>query len=147
MRSALGCLWISSDFIRKKMAEAIPPDNSQLVCVGELCCPKSLRKESERITLRLCNSSSASELTLNNPSARPIWCDNVVQQVWHLYFLMNQCAIVLLCLAISWLIADLTWAIMSMMGNCLSLPRVNYWLTFKSITIYRGLFTVKMWCY
>lgn len=44
MWSALGCLWISSDFIRKKMAEAIPPDNSQLVCVGELCCPKISEK-------------------------------------------------------------------------------------------------------
>lgn len=75
--SALGCLWISSDFIRKKMAEAIPPDNSQLVCVGELCSPKSLRKENERITLCLCNSSSASELPLNNLSAR-LLLDNFV---------------------------------------------------------------------
>lgn len=58
---AFGCLWISSDFIRKEMAEAIPPDNSQLVCVGEVCCPKSVRKESERLMLCLCNSSSLPE--------------------------------------------------------------------------------------
>lgn len=44
MWSALGCLWVSSDFIRIKMAEAIPPDNSQLVCVGELRCPKLSEK-------------------------------------------------------------------------------------------------------
>lgn len=30
---------VSSDFIRIKMAEAIPPDKGQLVCVGELVCP------------------------------------------------------------------------------------------------------------
>lgn len=42
---AFGYLWISCDFIRKEMAEAIPPDNSQLVCVGEVCCPKSVRKD------------------------------------------------------------------------------------------------------
>ncbi|CAB1419026.1 unnamed protein product [Pleuronectes platessa] len=29
----------------KKMDEAIPPDNSQLVCVGERCCPSLKEKE------------------------------------------------------------------------------------------------------
>lgn len=29
---------------KKKTAKAIPPDNNQLVCVGELCCAKSKRK-------------------------------------------------------------------------------------------------------
>ena len=46
----LGCLWISSDFIRKKMAEAIPPDNSQLACVGEPRCPKKKRKRKKKIS-------------------------------------------------------------------------------------------------
>lgn len=72
--AACGFPLISSE---KKMAEAIPPDNSQLVCVGELCSPKSLRKENERITLCLCNSSSASELPLNNLLAR-LLLDNFV---------------------------------------------------------------------
>lgn len=120
MWSALGCLRISSDFIRKKMAEAIPPDNSQLVCVGELCCPKSLRKESESTTLCLCNSSSASQLPQTIPRlaccSTVLW-DNTVQQVWHGYCLMNRYGFVLLCMAISWLIADLTWAIMLMTGS------------------------------
>lgn len=52
---------VSSDFIRIKMAEAIPPDKGQLVCVGELVCPpqnKSLRKENQRITPRLQSWSS-----------------------------------------------------------------------------------------
>lgn len=56
--AACGFPLISSE---KEMAEAIPPDNSQLVCVGEVCCPKSVRKESERLTLCLCNSSSLPE--------------------------------------------------------------------------------------
>lgn len=33
---------VSSDFIRIKMAEAIPPDKGQLVCVGELVCPPKI---------------------------------------------------------------------------------------------------------
>lgn len=50
MWPALGCLWVSSDFIRKKkreaMAEAIPPDISQLPRVGErLCLPACLLKK------------------------------------------------------------------------------------------------------
>lgn len=92
MWSAFGCVRISSDFIRKKMAEAIPPDNSQLVCVGERCCPKSLRKESERITLCLRNSSSASESprTILQPARcwTVLW-DNMVQ-VCHLYSLISM---------------------------------------------------------
>lgn len=34
------CGVVSSDFIRIKMAEAIPPDKGQLVSVGELGCQK-----------------------------------------------------------------------------------------------------------
>lgn len=33
------CGVVSSDFIRIKMAEAIPPDKGQLVSVGERGCP------------------------------------------------------------------------------------------------------------
>lgn len=40
------CGVVSSDFIRIKMAEAIPPDKGQLVSVGERGCPIIIIKKS-----------------------------------------------------------------------------------------------------
>lgn len=84
MWSALGCLWISSDFIRKKMAEAIPPDNSQLVCVGELLLPKISEKKKVKDSRCASAIHPLHQLPLNNPSARLLlrqllW-DNMVQR-------------------------------------------------------------------
>ena len=65
------CGVVSSDFIRLKMAEAIPPDKGQLVSVGELGCPPLPKIEKKIFKRRkskyhTTTSSSASALLLNN---------------------------------------------------------------------------------
>lgn len=60
---------VSSDFIRIKMAEVIPPDKGQLVCVGELICPPPKTKqnsENRKPKNNTTPSTSAAKLLLNN---------------------------------------------------------------------------------
>lgn len=73
--SALGCLW---NFLRfhqeqkkkKKDGWGDPPGQHPAGVCRRASLPPPKKK---RITLRLCNPSSASDLLLNNPSARPPW--------------------------------------------------------------------------
>lgn len=91
---------VSSDFIRIKMAEEIPPDKGQLVCVGELICPshpknKPLRKENQRITPRLQSWASTKGRL---PDVKPFLRGNSQS----LYSLMSRDAIVASFVATRW---------------------------------------------